>query len=52
MALMPPFLQRLLGYPVLTTGYKTAGLGTMLSMFIVGRLVNRSTRGCCCSLVC
>ncbi len=43
MALMPPFLQRLLGYPVLTTGYVLAprGLGTMLSMFIVGRLVNR-----------
>ena len=42
MALMPPFLQRLLGYPVLTTGYVLAprGLGTMLSMFIVGRLVN------------
>ena len=43
MALMPPFLQRLLGYPVLTTGYVLAprGLGTMVSMFIVGRLVNR-----------
>jgi DHA2 family multidrug resistance protein len=43
MALMPPFLQRLLGYPVLTTGYVLAprGFGTMLSMFIVGRLVNR-----------
>ena len=43
MALMPPFLQRLLGYPVLTTGYVLAprGLGTMLSMFIVGRLVNK-----------
>ncbi len=43
MALMPPFLQRLLGYPVLTTGFILAprGLGTMLSMFIVGRLVNR-----------
>ncbi len=42
MALMPPFLQRLLGYPVLTTGYVLAprGLGTMVSMFIVGRLVN------------
>ena len=43
MALLPPFLQRLLGYPVLTTGYVLAprGLGTMVSMFIVGRLVNR-----------
>jgi DHA2 family multidrug resistance protein len=43
MALMPPFLQRLLGYPVLTTGYVLAprGLGTMVSMFVVGRLVNR-----------
>ena len=54
MALLPPFLQRLLGYPVLTTGYVLAprGLGTMLSMFIVGRLVNRSTRDCCCSRGC
>jgi MFS transporter, DHA2 family, multidrug resistance protein len=43
MALMPPFLQRLLGYPVLTTGFILAprGFGTMVSMFIVGRLVNR-----------
>jgi DHA2 family multidrug resistance protein len=43
MALMPPFLQNLLGYPVLTTGYVLAprGLGTMVSMFIVGRIVNR-----------
>ncbi len=43
MALLPPFLQRLLGYPVLMTGYVLAprGLGTMVSMYIVGRLVNR-----------
>jgi MFS transporter, DHA2 family, multidrug resistance protein len=43
MALMPPFLQHLLGYPVLTTGYVLAprGLGTMVSMFIVGRIVNK-----------
>jgi DHA2 family multidrug resistance protein len=43
MALLPPFLQKLLGYPVLMTGWVLAprGLGTMLSMFIVGRLVNR-----------
>jgi DHA2 family multidrug resistance protein len=43
MALLPPFMQKLLGYPVMTTGWVLAprGFGTMLSMFIVGRLVNR-----------
>jgi MFS transporter, DHA2 family, multidrug resistance protein len=43
MALLPPFLQKLLGYPVMLTGWVLAprGLGTMLSMFVVGRLVNR-----------
>jgi DHA2 family multidrug resistance protein len=43
MALLPPFLQNLMGYPVLTTGYVLAprGIGTMVSMFLVGRLMGR-----------
>src|SRR5690606_19479712 len=41
LALMPPFLQNLLGYPVLTAGYVLAprGLGTMVAMMLVGRLL-------------
>jgi DHA2 family multidrug resistance protein len=43
LALLPPFLQGLLGYPVLTTGYVLAprGLGTMIGMMAVGRLAGR-----------
>src|SRR5690606_31799249 len=43
LALSPPFLQNLLGYPVLTSGLVLAprGLGTMLAMMIAGRLVGR-----------
>jgi DHA2 family multidrug resistance protein len=43
MALLPPFLQSLLGFPVLTAGYVIAprGLGTMAAMLVVGRLVGR-----------
>ncbi len=43
MALLPPMLQHLVGFPVLTTGYVLAprGVGTMVAMFVVGRLVNR-----------
>lgn len=43
LALLPPMLSRLYGYPVMTTGMVMAprGLGTMLSMLIVGRLVRR-----------
>ncbi len=43
MALLPPFLQSLLGFPVLTTGYVLAprGIGTMLAMVVVGRLVGK-----------
>jgi DHA2 family multidrug resistance protein len=39
LALMPPFLQSLLGYPVITTGLLTAprGMGTMIAMLVVGR---------------
>lgn len=43
MTLLPPMLQHLSGFPVITTGYVLAprGIGTMISMFVVGRLVNR-----------
>ena len=43
MALLPPFLQHLKGYPVIAIGELIAprGVGTMLSMLIVGRLVGR-----------
>ena len=43
MALLPPFLQSLLGFPVITAGYVLAprGAGTMLAMMVVGRLVGK-----------
>ena len=43
MALLPSLLQGLLGYPVIFTGEVMAprGIGTMLAMMIVGRLVHR-----------
>jgi DHA2 family multidrug resistance protein len=43
LSLLPPFLQRLMGYPVLTTGLALAprGVGTMISMMAVGRLIGR-----------
>jgi MFS transporter, DHA2 family, multidrug resistance protein len=43
LALMPPFLQGLMGYPVLTTGLVLAprGIGTMIAMIVVGRIVGR-----------
>ncbi len=43
LALFPPFMQDMLGYPVLTTGLVLAprGLGTMIGMMIVGRLGTR-----------
>jgi DHA2 family multidrug resistance protein len=43
LALMPPFLQNLMGYPVITTGMVLAprGIGTMIAMILVGRLVGR-----------
>lgn len=43
MALLPPFLQTLMGYPVIDTGLILAprGLGTMLAMQIAGRLIHR-----------
>jgi len=41
--LLPPFMQRLMGYPVITTGYILAprGMGTMTSMMLVGILSRR-----------
>lgn len=43
MVLLPPFLQHLVGYPVAATGMVLAprGLGTMISMMAMGRLVDR-----------
>ncbi|MGO8024296.1 DHA2 family efflux MFS transporter permease subunit [Rhizobium leguminosarum] len=43
LALMTPYLQTLMGYPVITAGIVMGprGLGTMLCMFIVGRLVGK-----------
>jgi DHA2 family multidrug resistance protein len=43
MALLPLFLQTLMDYPVVYTGLVTAprGIGTMVAMIAVGRLVNR-----------
>ncbi|WP_082621742.1 MDR family MFS transporter [Bordetella sp. N] len=42
-ALLPPMLQTVLGYPVVTTGLVTApsGAGTMVSMLFAGRMVGR-----------
>jgi DHA2 family multidrug resistance protein len=39
LSLMPPFLQNLLNYPVITTGILLAprGIGTMIAMLLVGR---------------
>ena len=43
LALLPPYLQNLAGYPVITTGFVLAprGIGTMFAMMLVGRLINR-----------
>jgi DHA2 family multidrug resistance protein len=43
MALLTPFLQTLMGYPVLTAGLVLSprGLGTMLAMLIAGRLTRQ-----------
>lgn len=42
-ALLPPLLQTLMGYPVVTTGLVTgpSGIGTMISMMLAGRLIGR-----------
>jgi DHA2 family multidrug resistance protein len=43
LALLPPLLQNQMQYPVVLTGLITAprGMGTMISMIVVGRLVSR-----------
>jgi MFS transporter, DHA2 family, multidrug resistance protein len=43
LALLPPMLQNVMGYPVVTTGFVLAprGVGTMISMLIVGRLIGK-----------
>jgi MFS transporter, DHA2 family, multidrug resistance protein len=43
MALMTPYLQTLMGYPVVTAGLVMGprGLGTMVCMFLVGRMIGR-----------
>ena len=43
MTLLPTMLQNLMNYPVFTTGLVTAprGIGTMIAMVLVARLVNR-----------
>ncbi|WP_153447313.1 DHA2 family efflux MFS transporter permease subunit [Vibrio algicola] len=43
MALLPPFMQSLMGYPVLDVGFLLTprGFGTMTSMMIVGRVARK-----------
>jgi DHA2 family multidrug resistance protein len=43
LALLTPYLQNLMGYPVITAGLVLAprGIGTMIAMMIVGRVINR-----------
>ena len=44
LALLPPFLQNLMGYPALTTGLVLAprGIGSMAAMLLVGQLMKRT----------
>ena len=44
LALLTPYLQTLMGYPVVTAGIVMGprGLGTMACMFLVGRLIGQS----------
>ncbi|GLS86843.1 EmrB/QacA family drug resistance transporter [Cypionkella aquatica] len=43
LALLPPMLSKIFGYPTITTGVVMAprGVGTMISMIMVGRLVQK-----------
>ena len=43
LALITPYLQNLMGYPVITAGMVLAprGIGTMFAMMLVGRIINR-----------
>jgi DHA2 family multidrug resistance protein len=44
LALMPPMLEGLMGYPVLLTGtvMMPRGIGAMISMYLVGKLIQRT----------
>jgi DHA2 family multidrug resistance protein len=43
LALLPPMMQNLMGYPVFTAGVVTMprGLGSFIAMFLVGRIIGR-----------
>ncbi|MBV9511995.1 MAG: DHA2 family efflux MFS transporter permease subunit [Caulobacteraceae bacterium] len=43
LAILPPMMESLLGYPVITTGMVMTprGMGTMLSIFIAGRIMGK-----------
>jgi len=43
LALLPPMLSRIFGYPTITTGLIMAprGVGTMVSMIVVGRIISK-----------
>ncbi len=43
LALLTPYLQHMMGYPIVTAGLVLGprGVGTMVAMLIVGRLINR-----------
>ncbi len=43
LALLPPFMQQLMGFPVITAGYLLAprGIGIMMVMMMVGRLIGK-----------
>ncbi len=43
MALLPPFMQGLMGYPIVDIGFLLAprGLGTMVGMMVVGKLASK-----------
>jgi len=43
MALVTPYIQNLMGYPVLASGYLlgTRGIGTFFAMMVVGRLISK-----------
>ncbi|HJU18675.1 MAG TPA: DHA2 family efflux MFS transporter permease subunit [Stellaceae bacterium] len=43
LSLLPPYMQNLMNYPVFTSGIAMAprGVGTMLAMIVVGRLIGR-----------
>ncbi|GAB1264686.1 DHA2 family efflux MFS transporter permease subunit [Aurantivibrio infirmus] len=44
MTLLPPFMEGLMGYPILDVGILLAprGLGTMISMMIMGRVISKT----------